>query len=178
MKRVVIASGNPVKIKAVRGGFERMFPKIAFSFESVETVSGVSNQPKSDRETRQGAIQRAQNTRALRPEADYWVGVEGGIDDDEEEMIAFAWIAILSGDQLGKARTGAFFLPNPVAALVRQGKELGEADDIFFSRVNSKQDDGAIGILTGNTVDRTALYEQAIILALARFKNPAFFPET
>jgi inosine/xanthosine triphosphatase len=125
----------------------------------------------------QGAVQRAQNACALKPEADYWVGVEGGIADEGQEMIAFAWVAVISDHRLGKARTGAFFLPKPIAALVRHGKELGDADDIFFGRVNSKQGDGAIGILTSNTVDRAALYEQAVILALVRFKNPAYFPD-
>jgi inosine/xanthosine triphosphatase len=177
MKTVVIASSNPVKIKAVRGGFERMFPEEKFDFIGINTISGVSDQPNTDLETLQGAIQRAQNARRLKPETDYCVGVEGGISNEGDEMIAFAWVAVLSGSRLGKARTAAFFLPKPIAALVRQGKELGEADDIFFGRINSKQEDGAIGILTGKTVDRAALYEQAVILALARFKNPAFFPD-
>jgi non-canonical (house-cleaning) NTP pyrophosphatase len=55
--------------------------------------------------------------------------------------------------------------------LIRQGKELGEADDIVFSQNNSKQANGAIGILTGDVIDRTSLYEHAVILALAPFKN-------
>lgn len=177
MKKVVIASDNPVKIKAVRGGFERMFPHESFEFFGINTLSGVADQPHTDQETLQGAVQRAYNARLLKPEADYWVGVEGGIADEGEEMISFAWVAVLSEDRLGKARSGAFYLPKPVATLIRQGKELGEADDIFFGLNNSKRENGAIGILTGNTVDRTALYEQAVILALTRFKNPTFFPD-
>ena len=76
---------------------------------------------------------------------------------------------------MGKGRTGAFFLPESVANLVRHGKELGEADDIVFGRSNSKQANGAIGILTGDVVDRTQLYEQAVILALIPFKNPQLY---
>lgn len=177
MKRVIVASKNPVKIKAVCDGFQRMFLGESFEFIGVNAASGVSDQPGTDQETERGAIQRARNARTQNPGADYWVGVEGGVADDGDEMMAFAWVAVLSGDQLGRARTGAFFLPKPIAKLVRDGVELGEADDIFFGRVNSKQGDGAIGILTSNTVDRAALYEQAVILALARFRNPAFFPD-
>jgi non-canonical (house-cleaning) NTP pyrophosphatase len=62
-----------------------------------------------------------------------------------------------------------------VADLIRQGKELGEADDLVFNRSNSKQDNGAVGLLTGNVIDRAQLYEQAVILALAPFKNTEWY---
>jgi non-canonical (house-cleaning) NTP pyrophosphatase len=53
--------------------------------------------------------------------------------------------------------------------------ELGEADDLVFGRSNSKQDNGAIGLLTGDVIDRAQLYEQAVILALVPFKNPDMY---
>ena len=91
-------------------------------------------------------------------------------------MLAFAWIVIRSHQQLGKARTGTFGLPPTVADLVRQGKELGEADDQVFGQTNSKQNDGAVGLLTDNVIDRMQLYEHAVILALIPFKNEALYP--
>jgi len=106
------------------------------------------------------------------PEAYFWVGIEGGIEDREGEMAAFAWIVVKSNKTLGKGRTGTFFLPQAVSDLIRQGKELGEADDIVFGRINSKQENGAIGILTGDVIDRTQLYAHAVVLALLPFKNP------
>jgi non-canonical (house-cleaning) NTP pyrophosphatase len=84
-------------------------------------------------------------------------------------------VAILSGDQLGKGCTGRFALPPRVAELVHQGKELGVADDIVFGRTNSKQENGAVGLLTENIIDRAAYYEQAVILALIPFKNPLLY---
>ena len=93
-------------------------------------------------------------------------------------MTAFAWIVVRSKRGVGKSRTGTFVLPPAVAQLIRQGRELGEADDIVFNRANSKQDNGAVGILTGDVIDRTQLYEQAIILALAPFKNEAVYEVT
>ena len=62
--------------------------------------------------------------------------------------------------------------------MIRQGKELGEADDIVFNRANSKQDNGAVGLLTDNVIDRAQLYEQAVILALIPFKNEALYVGT
>ncbi|MEA2092675.1 MAG: DUF84 family protein, partial [Patescibacteria group bacterium] len=56
-----------------------------------------------------------------------------------------------------------------IIELIKEGKELGEADDIVFQRNNSKQENGAVGILTGDVVDRTKCYTEAVILALIPF---------
>ena len=54
---------------------------------------------------------------------------------------------------------------------MKEGKELGDANDIVFNRNNSKQKNGAVGILTGDATDRTKYYTEAIILSLIPFKN-------
>jgi len=174
-KTIVIASNNPVKIRAVRAGFARMFPSEQFEYHSVSTTSGVSDQPFSDDETQRGAYNRASSAARLEPQADFWVGIEGGIEDHGIEMAAYAWIVILASKMTGKSRTGTFFLPPQVAELIHRGKELGEADDIVFGRSNSKQENGAIGLLTGDVIDRLQLYEHAVVLALVPFKNPALY---
>jgi non-canonical (house-cleaning) NTP pyrophosphatase len=38
-----------------------------------------------------------------------------------------------------------------------------------------KQANGAIGILTGDVIDRTELYQHAVILALVPFKNDGLY---
>jgi len=125
--------------------------------------------------TLEGATNRARAASEQLSNADYWVGIEGGIEDTGS-MAAFAWVVIKSSNQEGKARTGTFFLPNEVAKWVRAGKELGEADDLVFNKHNSKQANGAVGLLTDNVTDRTRFYEEAIILALIPFKNPELYP--
>ena len=178
MKIITIASQNPVKVQAALAGFQRMFPEQTFEAQAISAPSGVSDQPASDHETLQGALNRAQNARQMQPHSDYWVGIEGGIADEGpgKEMWAFAWIVIHSAERLGKGRTGTFILPPRVAELVRQGIELGAADDIVFRRSNSKQENGAVGILTGDVLDRAQFYEQAVILALVAFKNEELYP--
>jgi len=171
MKRIVIASLNPVKSGAVEKGFRRIFPLDSFEFGPVNGSSDVSDQPMSSKESLQGATNRANNARSNAPDADYWVGIEGGIEDSSRGMAAFAWIVILSKDRSGLGKSATFFLPEKLAKLVRGGMELGKADDLVSGRMNSKQKDGAIGLLTQNVVDRTALYEQGVIMALVSFKN-------
>ncbi len=174
-KKVVIASKNPVKINAAKNGFKEMFPNEKFIFEGCSVPSGVSDQPMDNDETKRGAINRAKNAKAKLPDADFWVGIEGGIEKTAHEMEAFAWIVIQSAKLQGKAKTGTLYLPEAVVKLVNEGKELGEADDIVFKDTNSKQKGGAVGILTGNIINRTAYYSQAVILALIPFKNKELY---
>ncbi len=170
MKKVIISSKNPVKIQAVKNGFEKMFPNQQFEFVGVSVPSNVSNQPSSNSETFFGAKNRADNA-ANQVNADFYVGIEGGIEHINNEAQAFAWIVINSAGKYGKSRTGTFFLPREIVKLLKEGKELGEADDIVFKRSNSKQENGAVGILTGDVIDRTKYYTEAVILSLIPFKN-------
>ena len=172
MQKVIVASTNPVKIETVKIGFSKMFPKEKFVFSGVTVPSGVSDQPQSEEETLKGATIRAKNAMKKVPEADYWVGVEGGLKRENGEAQAFAWIVVIhKGGKIGKGKTASFFLPKRIIDLLDQGKELGEADDIVFKRTNSKQSNGAVGILTNDVLTRTSFYEHGIILALIPFKN-------
>ncbi|KAL6871283.1 NTPase [Trichoderma novae-zelandiae] len=184
--RVVVASRNPVKISAAREAFRGMFPSADFSFTGLNVPSGVADQPMTDAETLQGARNRAQNARDAEPQADYWVGIEGGVDDSGDSMETFAWVVVLgraktAGSELaseapgvrrmGRARTAAFFQPEEVARLVRGGMELGPADDEVFGSENSKLHSGSIGLLTGDLINRSAYYVPAVIGALIPFRN-------
>jgi len=170
--KIIVASKNPVKIRSALAGFRKMFPEEQFDAEGVAVSSGVNNQPDNDAKTFQGAWNRMENAFKEHPGADFYVGIEGGIEEKNSNMEAFAWAVMkLKDGKIGKGRTGTFFLPPKIAELIRQGKELGEAADIVFGRTNSKQENGAVGLLTGNNIDRAEYYTHAVILALIPFKN-------
>lgn len=171
MKSIVVASTNPVKIQAALAGFRLMFPNEIFEARGVSVPSGVSDQPMSDEETLQGARNRVYAVKEAAPEADYWAGIEGGCEERFGRLWAFAWLVVLGDGLTGESRTATFALPEEVAALVRQGVELGDADDRVFGRSNSKQGNGAVGILTADVIDRAGYYEHAAALALIPFKN-------
>jgi inosine/xanthosine triphosphatase len=174
MTTISVGSTNPVKIRAVLRGFRRMFPNDIFTVEGCSVESDVAAQPLSDAETLHGAARRAANTRARNGEADYWIGVEGGCEAKFGQVLTFAWIVVLARkwEVIGSGRTGAFCLPGEIADLVLRGVELGEADDKVFGQTNSKRKNGAVGLLTGDVMDRCSYYESAVILALIPFKNP------
>jgi inosine/xanthosine triphosphatase len=173
MKSIVVASTNPVKIQAALSGFQQLFPDEAFEARGVSVPSGVSDQPMSDEETLAGALNRARAVRDVTPEADFWAGIEGGCEEKHGDLWAYAWVVVLGDSWVGKSRTAAFVLPHEIAELVRQGIELGEADDRVFGRSNSKQGNGAVGILTGDVIDRAGYYAHAVVLALVPLKNPS-----
>ena len=172
MPKITVASQNPVKLKAALTAFSRMFPGGSFEVAGVSVPSGVPDQPMSLNETIAGAKNRAENARAAAPEADFWVGIEGGVEDSGLGMACFARVHVLGRDgRTGLGQTAVFYLPQEIAELVRGGLELGHADDRVFGRDNSKQANGAIGLLTDDVVDREAYYIHAVIMALTPFKN-------
>ncbi|KAL4721872.1 hypothetical protein ACLX1H_011064 [Fusarium chlamydosporum] len=168
---VVVASNNIPKIKATSEGFKQMLPG-SYDFQGLSVNSNVSDQPFSDEETLRGATNRARNAQIAKPEADYWVGIEGGVETHNGSICSFAWIVIISkGGRVGKARTSAYFLPEKTCKLLKEGVELGHADDMVFGQMDSKNKQGSVGLLTGCVVDRAAYYTQAVILALIPFRN-------
>ncbi len=127
--------------------------------------------PRRDDDWRAPARGKRPTTRS--PNSDFWVGIEGGIEDTALGMTCFAWVVLIGADDgRGRGQTGVFYLPQEVAELVRGGMELGHADDAVFQRDNSKQANGAIGLLTDDIIDREAYYVHALIMALVPFKNP------
>jgi len=171
--KIVVASKNPVKLNAARAGFESFFSDVEVN--GVVVDSGVSDQPMSDDETLNGARKRAANARAEHPEADFWVGIEGGVHRDDNGLTAFAWIVVCGREITGESRTTTFRLPPGVNELIDRGYELGTANDMLFNAHNSKQQSGAVGLLTNNAITRTQLYVQAVQLALIPFLNTEMY---
>jgi inosine/xanthosine triphosphatase len=172
--KVIIASKNPVKINAVKAAFSEAFLDIDFEFKGIASDSGVPDQPIGEKQTFQGAKNRLDFIQNSEPKADYWVGIEGGINNDSDgSMEAFAWMIIRSESKEGKARTANFYLPKQISTLVNGGMELGHADDKIFGKSNSKQSSGSVGILTQYKLNRTEYYSHAILLALIPFLNPS-----
>ena len=58
-----------------------------------------------------------------------------------------------------------------VSLMQKEGLELGDADDKIFSRVNSKQGAGTVGILTNMIIDRAQYYRHALAFALVPFMD-------
>ena len=173
--QVIVASWNPVKVGAAREAFECLFPESEIEVMSVDADSGVSDQPESDAETRQGARNRAMRASDAAPEADFWVGLEGGVEVFDDQLLAFAWMAVKGRDgNISEARSATLPLPPAVREFMDLGMELGEANDRVFATVNSKQGGGAYGLLTEGRYTRESIYTQTLIIALTPFVNSLY----
>ena len=174
--RIIVGSKNPVKVGCTREAFTQAFGKVGV-VEGVDALSNIPAQPRSEEETLLGAKNRASHAKTLVPEADYWVGIEGGVDEDSQGMYAFAWIYVVhQSGKCSQSKTGTFYLPPKVVTLIREGMELGHADDLVFQAQNSKQKGGSVGLLTQGIITREAYYQQAMVLALIPFLNESLYP--
>ncbi len=172
VKKVVVASLNPAKINAVKSAFQSAFPHQTFEFIGISVESEVDDQPMSDEETRDGALNRVKNAKISQPDADYYVGLEAGIEDN----VTFAWMIIESDTHRGESRSASLMLPPLVIEKLDHANELGDVMDEVFGTENIKQKGGAISLLTQDLLTRSSVYHQALILALIPFINPDHFP--
>jgi inosine/xanthosine triphosphatase len=167
---VGVGSKNPVKLAAARAVIGRVAS--GARVESVSVESTVRDQPFGDEETITGALARARGAREA-VGGQLGIGIEGGVVDANGSMRTCAWAAVV--DVTGREGVGgslAMPLPQVVAELVRNGVELGEAMDRLTGERNTKQHQGAVGILTAGLVNRQAAYEVILAYALARFLTP------
>lgn len=170
MLYVIAASSNPAKVEAVRSAFEAVFGSDNCRIEGVEVDSSVAKQPIGDKETRTGARQRVLSARNVRPDADYWVGIEAGIDDN----MTFSWIAVENVRHRGESRSASLELPPLVLEHIHQGKTLSEAMESMTGIANLGKLGGAISYYTQSLLNRSAVYQQAILLALAPLQNEIY----
>jgi inosine/xanthosine triphosphatase len=175
VSRVAVGSTNPVKVAAVAAVLARC--GWTASISSLAVASGVRDQPFGDAETISGATQRARAALDA-GDADLGVGIEGGVVDENGSMRTCAWAAVVARDgRVGVGGSLAMPLPARVAALVRDGVELGHAMDRVTSTHGTKHGAGAVGILTAGLVDRQRAYETLVTYALAPFLSPDQYAE-
>ncbi|ECG8588551.1 non-canonical purine NTP phosphatase [Salmonella enterica subsp. salamae] len=170
MHQVISATTNPAKIQAILQAFEEIFGEGSCHIEPVAVESGVPEQPFGSEETRAGARNRVANARLLCPEADFWVAIEAGIDDDS----TFSWVTIESVEQRGEARSATLPLPEIILQKVRAGEPLGPVMSRYTGIDEIGRKEGAIGVFTAGKLTRSSVYHQAVILALSPFHNAIY----
>lgn len=164
---IAIGSTNPVKLAAARTMLARAFPEARFAPSTVP--SGVPDQPWGDEQTRLGAFNRARNA-LIKLGAIYGLGLEGGLVETSVGLMTCAWCAIVdSRGQVGYGGGVHMLLPPVIADILRQRGELGPAMDALVNEDNTKQKQGAVGILTNGLSSRQAAYEQLVAMAAAPF---------
>ena len=168
-----MGSENPVKIRGVTNVVKKIWPQAEVI--PVDVSPGVSEQPTSDDEAIKGATNRAKLS-LQKTGTDIGIGLEGCTLDTVYGMFVSGWVVAVDKKRVtGIGCGGRLLLPEKVASEVRKGRELGPVIDEFVGECNTKQKQGAVGILTNNLVSRTAAFERTVIYALTKFIKPEYY---
>ncbi|MBN1455106.1 MAG: inosine/xanthosine triphosphatase [Methanomicrobia archaeon] len=172
---VLVGSRNPVKVKATKEAFAQFFD--AVEVLALEVSSNVSAQPIED-ETFEGAEHRAERLKALNTkqnlDAQFFVGIEGGIKKLRQRWFAFGVICILDAHgRSGYGTTPFFELPNSISSelMKEENVELGDVMDRVTGEKNTKQKQGAVGFFTRGVMSRKEYYVAGLTVALIPFLN-------
>lgn len=164
---VAIGTKNKAKTAAVKNIVNKYLDDV--HFEEYSVPSNVSEQPFTNEETRQGAINRALNTLKA-SNADLSFGLEGGVCEVDGLMYCCNWGAIALKDGTIISCSGAqFILPEEIANELRAGNELGPVMDVFTKQKDTRSSSGAVGVFTAGLVDRTEMFEHIVKLLIGQY---------
>ena len=175
--KILVGSKNPVKISAVEEAFLLYFDNVEII--GVDVESDVPDQPINE-ETYIGAENRAKGLFKINNDqnlqADYFVGIEGGIQETHNKWFAFGCMCIISKDNKISFGTSAHFeLPEMVTKQLLGRKELGHVMDEIMKQENTKQRGGAISFFTNGKMNRKELYIPGLISALVPFQHEQMY---
>jgi inosine/xanthosine triphosphatase len=163
--KVAVGSTNKVKIDAVRNIFTQAFGMV--EVVSVEPDHGVEKQPMEERVV-EGAIKRAKSA-IDKARADYGVGIEAGLFYNKilGKRLDIQYCAVV--DSSGKVTVGhgpGFEYPPGVVRAVLEGATVGDTMSKLTGIENIGHKGGSIGYLSDGMIDRTALTEISVLMAL------------
>lgn len=167
---MLIAIGT--KNKAKVGAVEKIATQLIHNaqFVAIDVSSNVSEQPFSNEETRQGAINRAQAA-LQQTDAQIGFGLEGGVYELADTMYCCNWGALATREGNVYACAGATFtLPSQIAERLRNGEELGPVMDDFTKTTNIRHHAGAIGIFTNGHIDRKEMFEHIVLMLIGQYE--------
>lgn len=179
--QIFVGSTNPVKVNAALIAASETWPEV--SVKGFDVISGVSEQPISDQETKQGAINRARqafikglefiktddkNDNSNSEQTILGMGLEGGVFiDEEDQMWTTVWGAVVDqNDKVFLGNGARFKVPQLVAQEILAGGEMGPFMAEYCQTPSLKTREGLIGVVTKNFVDRTEEYAAIAKLVL------------
>lgn len=143
----------------------------------VKVPSGVSDQPLTEHETIQGAINRAKNAweASSSPNQRIGLGLEGGLHFDDvytQQWYLLSACAAWDGTRLMIGKGLFFPIPYQVGERISQHRiELRTVIDELGGITESNHKEGAYGLFTQGQVTRAQVFRDAVIAALTPFTS-------
>lgn len=171
---ITVGSTNPTKIKPVKQVFAYHFKNVKVI--GVNVTSGVKEQPLTDREMYQGALIRAKKSMQSIKNADFSVGIEGGLHKYSYGWLERSLVVIIDRKgNIGIGSSGGLVLPNKVIKEIKGGKNLEEIVDKIFGTKKIGRGIGMFGVFTKGVVTRSEGVKHGVAFALARFLHKKLY---
>ena len=113
--KILVGTKNERKIQAVQVVLDKIGLGDEYSVGGCDVSSGVSGTP-FDQETKQGAVNRAQNAQASDAVYDMYIGIESGLVVRYGDMFEEVWVAVIVGGRQYVAYSSGIYLPKCVVA--------------------------------------------------------------
>ena len=168
----VVGTTNKAKILCVEAVVNKCFPGQTHEVVSVNVASGIDAQPMDVDSTVRGARNRAAGALSAVPDADYGVGLEGGIERCAGKYFECGWMVVIDrrGGREGIGSSARFEMSEVLMRpLLDEGKELAEVIDAMTGGTDVRSTLGAMGVLTGGYLGRADAYSHGLMFALAPF---------
>jgi inosine/xanthosine triphosphatase len=174
--KIVISTENKAKVQAVKEVLESVWNDIMIIAEKFP--SDISEQPVTEQEGIEGAVNRIKNSKEKYSDADYYIGMEGFVDSNEYGMFLAGAVVIENniGDR-GVGVSGKIQLPDDIKTKIDQGEELGPLVQNLMndSKNEIRNFDGTNGILTKGLYNRVDEFKDATKCALAKFLSSELY---
>ena len=189
--RLAVGSTRAPKLEAVRRAAGRLLPTLpaltgarvsfrALDLWSAEVDSGVAETPLELDALVAGASHRARMAFRMAGEQGFaphfGIGLEGGACRGPDDMLYLqSWACVSDGRRESLGGGPALPLPPVLARKLLAGVSLATAIDELTGDQDVRSRGGAFGILTRGRLDRTAIFEAALVCAFAPFDLPELY---
>ena len=175
--KIAIGTTSSPKVSWVQEAV-KVCPYFAYTLEEIEYIlekvpSDVADMPLSLEVTLEGAKNRAQNLIKKGIDADFYVGIEGGVWSVLDKKVLGGTIYIIN-----KAGEGHFGISQVMEVpsiiehmLYEEGKELGPAMEALKWSVHSRSEEGSMGAWSDNMLVRKDEFTLAFKAAISPFFN-------
>jgi len=156
--KVILGSANPDKIRIALDAFKEIH--LEANVIGIKTKSQIIDQPLDKKTTKKGSINRASYAKREMPNADFLLGLEGGLHNYEGEyhLVTFACLVNRSGEKfIGEGEE--IHLPREVSERVKNGEWFGKV-----IREYAKEHE-----IEENLITRLSSFTQAIQNAYAEY---------
>lgn len=168
MMKIAVGTKNKAKLKAVEKVINDTLTN-EFEIQGISVASNVADQPFSEEETRQGAINRAIAARE-QTDAEVGFGLEGGVKWIGNELYLCNWAALSTVETVYTAAGAQIPLPKEVAQALLTGEELGPIMDRYVGKQDTRQNAGAIGVFTDGLIDRAEMFEPIVMMLVGQYR--------